>query len=303
MEEIKVKPKYKTVGRPKKVKNYINIKKEGISTTPVNPDNRIEYVGENIIQFKLLFTYLKNTKCEYLNFRFNKNSITIFTRDKSKISRIVIKINCENSIWYYCDEELWINVTCSVLEKVFLFIDKKNTSKMTIVIDHLDLDNMSIIFKDDELNKEIDYKIKLNIYSPDLELIESEKLICNDLVTFPIEFTLDSKEFKTIIASMKKISNTLIIEKNGEEALQIACSKLGIYQRNIFSSPHKIDLKSSVGIDEVFRAEISIDNISALSKSIVTPKIRIICKPNSDFIFQSIGGIDDIGIFTIIKSV
>ena len=44
MEEIKCKTKHKTVGRPKKVKNYINIKKEGISSTPVNPDNRIEYV-------------------------------------------------------------------------------------------------------------------------------------------------------------------------------------------------------------------------------------------------------------------
>ncbi len=153
--------KPKTVGRPKKLKNNSSITKEGISLTPTDADNKIEYLTENVAQFKLLFSYLKNHKCEFINMRFNPDGITIFTKDKDKISRILVKINCHNTIWYYCESEMWVSVNCNVLEKIFLTINKKQTSKMTMLIKQEDLEYLIILFKNED--KETNYRIKLKM--------------------------------------------------------------------------------------------------------------------------------------------
>jgi hypothetical protein len=233
--------------------------------------------------------------------RFNPDGITIFTKDKDKISRILVKINCHNTIWYYCESEMWVSVNCNVLEKIFLTINKKQTSKMTMLIKQEDLEYLIILFKNED--KETNYRIKLSVFQDDPDLFKVESIVNTKDIVFPIEFTLNSKEFKTIISSLKKISDNMIIEKNGIEPLQITGSKIGVHFREVFNSDSKIDLKSNIGKDESFRAEILIDNIIALSKSIVTTSVRIICKPESDFVFECLGDSEiTLSIYTVIKS-
>lgn len=295
--------KPKTVGRPKKPKNNASIAKEGISQTPTDSDNKVEYFTENVSQFKLLFSYLEKAKCEFINMRFTPDDITIFTKDKDRISKIMVRINCADSIWYYCDSELWVSVNCSSLEKLFLTINKKQTSKMRMVIKQDDLEHLIVLLSNE--NKESNCRIALGLFQRDEELFSIESIINSKDTIFPVEFTLNSKEFKTIISSLKKISDVMVIEKTGDEPLQITSNKIGVQFSEIFKSDSKIDLKTNIGEDN-FRAEIVISNIIALSKSIVTPSIRIMCNPGLDFIFECVGDNDSeisMSIYTVIRSV
>ena len=190
-------PKRRGPGRPSSKPPVPILTVSGIVDEPKDPNNAIEFVFSEPLVFKTLFIYFKNLKSRDIHIRFRKTDITFFTRDHTKMSKVISHIDCRNVNWYYCNKEQYIGLNREHAEKMFTNIDK-TFFKITMVYREDDPEFLTFIFKDSELAKECHYKIDIAIIEQDEELFSVENDIPtpdNIALTYPIQFTLNSKQF------------------------------------------------------------------------------------------------------------
>ena len=92
--------------------------------TPSDPENRMEFVYEDPMVFKSLFTYFKNLKARDIHIRCRPGDVTFFTRDSTRTCRIVAELPGEAMNHFYCDDEFWLGLNRDTVEKIFAGIDK-----------------------------------------------------------------------------------------------------------------------------------------------------------------------------------
>ena len=275
-------------GRPpiKNISQSLNL--SGIVSTPDDKNNRLEFVYSDLNIFKSLFNYLKNLRTHDIYMRCNKIGITFFARDHSKTSKVVASIAGKHVNWYYCESEFWLGLNRETVEKMFASIDK-TFFKITIYQTFDDINNLNFIFNDSEIDKDCNYKIVLSSYTPDNDLFNAEIPLEQSILTktFPIEFTLSSKQFKKTISDVSNYSDTLSFEKIGEYPLRLTYSKANIMYEEVYHSPIKIKLRSNIETNKNFRTNIKIANIKSLASSMISNEIKILCRENSDLLLYS----------------
>lgn len=285
-------------GRPPSKPPAPFLDKKGIVTEPKDPNNRIEFVYSDPSIFKSLFMYFKNIKAREIHLRCNPTGLTFFTRDHSKTSRIFATISGENVNWYYCKSTYWLGINRDNIEKVFSSIDK-TFFKIIILQTNDDINSLTIIFKDSEIDKECNYKIMLSSYSEDEELYEAEKVLnSND---FLIEFCLTAKQFKKTINDASNYSETITFEKISTNPLQLTYAKSNILYTEIYKSADKISLNSNVLTNNIFRATIKLNNIKSLASSLITDEIHILCRTDDDILFKSVVDTNTLIVNTLTK--
>jgi hypothetical protein len=285
---INNKAKKKGPGRPSIRQPPPLIEKFGIVDEPKDPNNRIEFAYSDPLVFKSLFTYFKNIKAREIHLHCSKTGLTFYTRDHSKTSRVVAEVAGSHINWYYCNDDYWLGINRDAIEKIFSSIDK-TFYKITIIQTYDDIDSLTFIFKDAYIDKECHYKISLSYYPPDAELYEIKEIITPEslLTNFPIEFTLTAKQFKKSIGDASNFSDNITFEKLGDHPLQLTYSKCNLIYHEIYRSPKKINLRSSISSNETFRTTIKLLNIKSLAASMVTDDIRILCREEADILFRS----------------
>jgi len=285
---INNKAKRKGPGRPSIRQPPPLIEKFGIVDEPKDPNNRIEFAYSDPLVFKSLFTYFKNIKAREIHLHCSKTGLTFYTRDHSKTSRVVAEVAGSHINWYYCNDDYWLGINRDAIEKIFSSIDK-TFYKITIIQTHDDIDSLTFIFKDAYIEKECHYKISLSYYPPDTELYEIKDIITPEslLTNFPIEFTLTAKQFKKSIGDASNFSDNITFEKLGDHPLQLTYSKSNLIYHEIYRSPKKINLRSSISNNETFRTTIKLLNIKSLAASMVTDDVRILCREDADILFRS----------------
>jgi hypothetical protein len=283
-----IQEKKKGPGRPSIRPSPPTLERRGIVDSPKNPHNRLEFVYGDPLVFKSLFTYFKNIKARDIHLRCHKNGITFYTRDHSKTSRIVAEVSGDHVNWHYCEGEYWLGINRDSIEKIFSSIDK-TFFKITIIQTHDDIDSLLFVFKDADIDKECNYKISLSTYPSDEELYEIDKLITPQalLNNFPIEFTLTAKQFKKSISDASNFSDMITFEKLGIHPLQLTYAKSNLIYNEVYRSPEKIKLRSSIQETDIFRTTIKLLNIKSLAASMVTDDIRILCREDADILFRS----------------
>jgi len=287
MSNIKT-TKKKGPGRPSIRQIPPPIERHGVVSNPKDPNNRIEFAYSDPSVFKSLFTYFKNIKAREIHLHCHSNGLTFYTRDHSKTSRIVAEVSGSHVNWHYCSGDYWMGINRDSIEKIFSTIDK-TFYKITIIQTHDDLDSLTFIFKDADIDKECHYKISLSYYPADDELYEIKNLITPEslLNNFPIEFTLTAKQFKKSISDASNFSDTITFEKIGEHPLQLNYAKSNLIYHEIYRSSEKIHLRSSITENEIFSTTIKILNIKSLAASMVTDDVRILCREDADILFRS----------------
>jgi len=280
--------KKKGPGRPSIRQIPPSIEKYGIVDAPKDPNNRIEFAYSDPIVFKSLFTYFKNIKAREIHLHWHKNGLTFYTRDHSKVSRIVAEVSGTHVNWHFCDGDYWMGINRDGIEKIFSSIDK-TFYKITIIQAHDETDSLTFIFKDADIDKECHYKVSLSYYPSDEDLYEIKNIITPEalLKNFPIEFTLTAKQFKKTVNDASNFSDTITFEKLGEHPLQLNYAKSNLIYHEIYRSPKKINLRSNISENETFRTTIKISNIKCLASSMVTDDIRILCREDADILFRS----------------
>jgi hypothetical protein len=194
----------------------------------------------------------------------------------------------EHINWYYCDSEFWISINRENVEKMFNAVDK-TFWKMTIVYTFEDEKNINFIFKDADIDKECHYKIILSTRTPDEDLYSAEEILSPEYIqeNFPVAFTLSSRQFKKSVIDALNYSATIAFEKIGDHPLQLTYNTSTARYCEVYRSPSKINLFSTVPANTAFRAVANLGNLKALASSMVTDSIRIFCRSQGDLLFQS----------------
>jgi len=276
-------------GRPSSKPPAPVLEMKGIVDAPDDSDNRLEFVFRDPTVFKALFTYFKNIKARDIHLRCTPDALTFFTRDQSKMSRVVAHVAGSHVNWHYCEEEFWLGINREVVEKMFASIDR-TFYKITIMQAHDEPLSLSFIFKDASVDKECNYKVTLSTYAPDDELYEAERCLSPEALVeeFPIEFTLPAKQFKKTMGDSIHYSDTITFEKiGGGHPLQLTYSKSNMSYNEVYRSSKKIKLRSDVEEGTTFRATVKIANVKPLAASMVTDDVRILCREEEDILFRS----------------
>jgi hypothetical protein len=297
-------PKRRGPGRPSSKPPVPVLKVSGIVQEPIDAGNAIEFVFSDPLVFKTLFIYFKNLKSRDIHIRFRATDITFFTRDHTKMSKVISHIDCRNVNWYYCRKEQWIGLNREHAEKMFTNIDK-TFFKITMVYREDDPDYLCFIFKDSELSKECHYKIDIAIIEHDDELFNAENDIPsaeNAFQLYPVQFTLNSKQFKKTISDASSYSEIINIEKTPGYPLQITYNKVNITYREVYMDPDKIKLVSNISTGQNFKCKIRLSNIKSLASSMVTDNVSIMASDKHDVLLRSVIDEKILIIYTFVTS-
>jgi hypothetical protein len=275
-------------GRPPSKPTAPILEKEGIVYAPKDPDNCLEFAFSDPTVFKSLFAYFKNIKAREIHLRCSPHSLTFFARDHSKTSRIVASVAGEHVNWHYCASEYWLGINRESVEKMFAAIDK-TFFKISIIQQKDEPNHLIFNFKDADIDKDCSYKITLSSYASDEDLYEAEKTLTPEglINNFPIEFRLTAKQFKKSISDANNYTDSISFDKIGIHPLQLSYAKPNMVYNEIYRSAEKIQLRSEIADNVIFRCTIKIANIKSLASSMVTDDVRILCRENDDMLFRS----------------
>lgn len=274
-------------GRPPNKLPAPPLHKYGIVKTPTSASNILEFVYEDPTMLKSLFAYFKNLKAVDIHIRCTPVGLTMFARDSSRTCRVVAELPGASMNHYYCEGTYWLGLNREKVERIFSSIDK-TFFKITLLYRADDPDNLDIIFKDADIDKECNYRVTVSTLDRDEELYDAEALTTPAaLMEPPIEFQLSSKQFKKSVTDASHYSDTITFEKLGEYPLQLTYNRVGISYNEVYRTGDKIHLRSEVKAGNIFRCSVSIANIKSLASAMVTDHVHIYCREVGDILFRS----------------
>lgn len=285
-------------GRPSNKPAPPTLPISGIVETPRNPVNLIEFITGKPIDFKILFTYFKNLKSTDIHIHFRKNDITFLTRDHSTNSRVLAVIDCRNVNFYYCKQEMCIGLNRAHSEKLFLNIDKA-FFRFSIEYREDETERIYFIFRDAETERQ--YMIYVSNVDTDLDLFAArDEIPTDDLMSqksYPLQFTMSSRQFKKTISDAQAYHDTITIEKIIDNPMRISYKKHNVVYNEIYFNDQSIGLVSA---NTDFMCKAKIANLKSLVSSIVTDKITIMCRETNDILICSEIDKDVMTVYTFI---
>jgi hypothetical protein len=274
-------------GRPPKKQYPPPLRRDGVVESPTDANHRLEFVYEDPSMIKSLFLYFKNLKSVDIHIRCTPEGLSFFTRDAAKMCRVVAEIPGTSLNHYYCDTAFWLGLNRENVERIFSSIDK-SFFKVTILHRHDDPDNLNILFKDPEIDKECSYRVTVSSVEVDEDLLAAEAHTTPAaLKAFPVEFQLTSKQFKKTVTDVSHFSDVLCFSKLGGHPLQLTFNNVGLAYSEVYRNPEKINLRSEVKDGEIFHCTVSVANVKSLAAAMVTDTVRIFCRENDDLLFRS----------------
>jgi len=289
-------------GRPPSKPPAPQLVMHGIVDSPEDANNRLEVVIGTPGIIKELFTYFKNIKARDIHIKCEPTSMTLYTRDHSRTSRVIATIAGENTHWFYCEYEFWLQLNRETVEKMFSTVDK-TFYKITILQSHDAINSIDFVLKDSEVEKECHHRFDLSEHTTDVDLYDAEKILSPSVLAseFPIIFTLSAKQFKKTTTDICAFSENAQIEKIGEEPLQFTYDKTGHAYHEVYRSDEKIKLESTVAKGDTFRVSVKMSNLKSLAHSMVAQDVRIYCREDGDILFRS--ALDDraLVVSTVVK--
>lgn len=255
----------KRPGRPKKQMTSIPIEICGIVEKPAGDTAVMELVYCNPGMFKKILTLYKQFKASELELGFDQKGLLIFSKDHLNKSNIYTLIDGRCMNWYYCKMPIRICIKRDSLEKVLGTLSKNNYKITFLLKEENYRSTMFIVIKDAEYEIDNSYEIEISFKKYEDVEIEEKK---DDDANYPIKMRMSSKYFKTQIASIRKLSKFLTIQKCGKDNLQLTCPQVQkVNWTGICSNEQKLDIKSTLGNDDLFNVSICIDYFHAFSNT------------------------------------
>ena len=278
-------------GRPRKEGNEKKIEKIGIIDTPKSPDNIVEFIYDSPIIHKKIFSFLKSMNGNEIKIMFLKDKVQFISMDHLEKSYIKTTFDCKQSVSYYCSHEISVIITSKNIEKVIQKIDK-NYNLIAFICKRDTYENKIIInFSNIELKIDETHEINIiNYNNEESNYDRNDKYDRKeiDYKSYPIQFKLPSKYFKKVINDISKFSNIFEIQRYNGIELQFPYETDGqiIVARNTFNDPKTIDLKSTLKKGDIFSVSTYIDNIKALSTSLISEHVEIFVDKKNDMVYK-----------------
>lgn len=281
MESKKKKP-----GRPKNPTNATAREFHGIVTSSNCPDNILEFVHTNPIMIKKIFALQKSFAVGEIEMIFSPTNIMFVSQDHLKKSKIFATIEGKYVSHYYCKELIRICVKLEVFVRIFGTLNK-TTEKVSFILKQENYRSiLYVILKDVTYDCEDTYEINI-LNKPDGAVTKVP-----NTEEYPIQFRIDSKYLKTKITNIQKLSKNIVMQKIHNEPFQMT------YETNpashmvnwtgTYGSAEKIDLKCSLGPNDILSVTVNIDAIKPFTHSTIGDEVTIAVHPASAMSFVTL---------------
>lgn len=202
--------KKRSPGRPCTVPKIKRIPKHGIQEEPANKENCVEFVYDSPYLFRRTMSLFKNMNAKEIVFDFRADCVRLLACDHTKQSRILMTINCEQAVRYYCMSPIIAIIDAKKFEKIMTIINK--SYNILSISKKITEERSRITFSMIDMNE------MEEVY--DVDLITSVTVDNNDDDFYTddhkIHFTLTDKMFKSFICNSKTLANVLTIRKYGQ---------------------------------------------------------------------------------------
>lgn len=273
-------------GRPRKIVEN-NILKRGIIDTPTLGNAVMELQYNIPIIFKKIFSLFEQIKIHDLKLEFKDKFILIKTIDSTEKNIILLTINCEDMVSYYCKFDFEINIDSNILQTLLKKIDKCYTDIVFYSTEENYNNELNIILFRSDFNVKEKHVIKLIDINSMEESINNIKF-SNNYGTYPIQFELNSKFFKKLINDISSISDEFIIEKKYNSPLTVKYKNIQskIICKNIFKNPKDIKLISSQEMGDIYGSTSYTAQIKPISSILLSETIKIYLKQDNNIVFK-----------------
>lgn len=287
MESQHVEKKKGKPGRPKLNKDVKVIKKEGIVDTPILENGIMDLAYNNPIVFKKIFTLFDTMKIKDIRMEFRKDSICIKTYDHLEKNTIIVKINSLQMVRYYRKYDFDINLDPRNIQNVLKKLDKNYTSVTFLSYEESYTNEIILVFTRDDIKMHEKHSIKL-IDSNCIDSKISSLVFDMNYISYPINFTLNSKIFKKIINDIQIFSEFFTIEKSNDMKLTIKYNTQDntTKSKNIFGNDDVIKLKSNLDQNQIFSVTTKVEYVKALSSALISDNITTFLDFNKNIVFS-----------------
>lgn len=278
MDVVKRKP-----GRPKTNKTVgLTVDNRGLVYEPSAPENVVEMVYCSAI-FKQIFVLIHNYEISEITISYEKDKIIFYNKESDKEFKLVIDA-CKINL-YYCKEPITVVINTEYLYNIFASLTKQD-HKITMIITNENYDSkLQILIYNPEFANENRYSIKID--KNDYVDCNRELYAATDKY---LSFSLSLKHLKQKVSETNKMCDNIIVQKNGEDALQIIIDGASIVQYDsVYLDTQKIQLKSTLEEDDILRAAISLSTIGPISKISTTGNVELIILPDKNEIIFKLG--------------
>lgn len=286
----------KKPGRPKKKAVVVQVETHGVVDKPVNDDDLLELVYCNPILFKRIMRLFRSFEVSEIELLFRPADVKIIAIDHFGKSTIYATIDGKCMNLYYCKMPMRVCITRDNLDRVLSNLTR-NHYKLTLILKENYRSIMYMIVKDVEYDNDDSYEIDV-IFKPD----GVENINRDDDTNYPVKFKVTSKHFKQRMTSIRALSKTFTIQKCGNDPLQLTFDKAQkVNWTGIYNDPAKIDLKCTLGPDDIFNVSVCVDNIKPFSNSDIGEFVHIAADKREKMSFTTMLDKKDNGYAATIK--
>lgn len=290
-------------GRPRKMPKKEPIPKKGISATPINSDNHIEFVYDQPLFMKKIFSFLKALGANQAQFIFRPTEIIIYAINHVESTEIRIKIDVSKINQYYCRSSIDIGLSVIDMEKLFKKVDKDYRSLVIMAEQESKNRSITMIFENEMQIEEI-HVIELiqhhNKIQPEKELMFLDE-------SYMITFNLLSKYFKKTVNDIKSMSTNVVAfsqsDTNSPLVIEYSNESNKIKSRHTMRNNSKMSLTSRLQDEDDFRIEVNVNYMIELAKAQISDDITILLDEQRPFMTKVIVDNNCIEIKTLTKIV
>jgi hypothetical protein len=272
--------KKKGPGRPRKVPKKSPTPRKGISTTPMDAENIVEFVYDAPIVIKRLVSFFRSVSSIQIQIIFRSTEVIFYAEDHLKKSQIRIKIDGSKLNHYYCKQTLNVAVSCLDLDKPMNKVDKEYTNIIIASSQENSQKNLTIILKNDIQIDEVHTIELVGLTNPLLD----ESPFNTD--AYAIQFELPGRAFRKMMTDINAISKQMWIKMDDPEAemeFGYISGNRKIKSRHVVKDKNKIKLSSTMKADESFRIDLKVDYVKTISSAHIAEYITIMCDEKKPF--------------------
>lgn len=260
----------KRPGRPKKNIPVALTPTIGITDRASCDEYVLELSYHNPVMFKKLLSLCNQYDASELDMQFEPTYFNIIANDHLNKSTIYIRVKGECMTGYYCREPVRVCITRENLELALSMISKAN-DKITFILKDNFRSLLYLIIDDGEYANENMYEVSVAFKSDNFAPINGY-----DDTNYPVKFSLKSKHFRNTVNAIRKLSQVLIIQKVGDDELQLTHAKSPqVNWISTYKDPNKISLQSSISPNDILSVSVNVDYIKPFTNSNIGEDIQV----------------------------
>ena len=265
-------------GRPPKAKPAIKNIYNNISQTPHEEKNHVEFVHDSPLTFKKIFNLLKFYNAKLIIFEFLKDKVYIKTCDRNSKSIILLSINVNKTLHYYCKHDISIEVDSKTLYTIIETIHK-TYSMISCIVETKNINKAFLIkFFDTEVQSEV-----LNLFtSKNNEFKFPYGLDYFNYSDYQLSVQLSCSYFKKTLTNLATLTEDFVLRQmKGQPLLIVSESKT---KSQFVLDSDKIPIKYNG--PALFTATCKLGYIQPLANGLTGETINIHAHSNKNFIFE-----------------